>query len=125
MWNKARITIKNYLGGEYFLTCDEAEIHGNEIFLIEGKHTAGKSFPALNDIKDGLLKMMLLMNLKNVRIGDKRFTPIPILKLTTGHPIKLDSLNPKEKKTLSLLEKESESNVFRVRINANFLKSQK
>ena len=123
--NKARITIKNYLGGEYFLTCDETEIRGNELFLIEGKHTAGKSFPALNDIKDGLLKMMLLTNLKNVRIGDKRFTPIPILKLTTGRPIKLDSLNPKEKNTLSLLEKESESNGFRIRINANFLKSQK
>lgn len=123
--NKARLTIRNFLGGEYFLTCDEAEIHGNEIFLIEGKHTAGKSFPALNDIKDGLLKMMLLTNLKNVRIGDKLFTPIPILKLTTGHPIKLDSLNHEERKTLSLLEKESETNGFKVRINANFLKSQK
>jgi hypothetical protein len=120
---KARITIKNYLGGEYFLTCDEAEIHDNEIFLIEGKHSEGKSFPALNDIKDGLLRMILLTNLRDVRIGNKRYAPVPILKLTTGHPIKRDSLNREERKTLSLLEKESKENGFRILINAHFLES--
>jgi len=121
---KARVTIKNYLGGEYFLTCDEAEIHENEIFLIEGKHTEGKSFPALNDIKDGLLKMILLTNLRDVRIGNRRFISVPILKLTTGHPANLDSLNRDERKTLSLLKKESERNGFRVSLNGHFLNSE-
>jgi hypothetical protein len=39
--DKATITIKNYLGGKYFFTCDEAKIHENDILLIEGKHTVG------------------------------------------------------------------------------------
>lgn len=122
---KARLTIKNYLGGEYFLTCDEAEIHENEIFLIEGKHTESKRFPALNDIKDGLLKMMLFTNLKNVRIGDKSFIPVPILKLTTGHPIELNALSREQTNTLRLLEKESASNGFRIQINGSFVNNKK
>jgi len=120
---KATITIKNYLGGEYFLTSDEAEIHGNEIFLIEGKHTKGKRLPALSDIKDGLLRMILLTNLQDVRTGNKRFTSVPILKLTTAGPMKLDSLSREERKTLCLLRKESEKNGFRILINTQFLKS--
>ena len=120
---KATITIKNYLGGEYFLTSDEAEIHENEIFLIEGKHTEGENFPALSDIKDGLLRMILLTNLQDVRIGNKQFTSVPVLKLTTAHPTRLDSLNRGERKTLSSLKKESEKNGFRVLINAHLLKN--
>ncbi|HLE75986.1 MAG TPA: hypothetical protein VI864_08125 [Candidatus Bathyarchaeia archaeon] len=119
---KATITIKNYLGGEYFLTSDEVEIHENEIFLIEGKHTKDKRLPALSDIKDGLLRMILLTNIQDVRIGNKQFTSVPILKLTTGHPAKLDSLNREERKTLGLLEKESEKNGFRILINTHFPK---
>jgi hypothetical protein len=40
---KATLTIKNYLGGFYYFTCDEVEIHGNELYLIEGKHSKEKS----------------------------------------------------------------------------------
>ena len=35
--NKATLTIKNYLGGYYFFTCDEANIKGNILYLVEGK----------------------------------------------------------------------------------------
>ena len=118
---KARITITNYLGGKYFLTCDETEIDNNEIFLIEGKHAKGKHLPTLNDIKDGLLRMILLTNLQDVRIGNKQFKSVPILKLTTGHPINLDSLKHERKEQLGLLKKESEKNGFRVLINSKFL----
>ena len=54
---KAKITIKNFLGGAYFLTCDEYEIHDDKILLIEGKHTKDGLLPKLADIQDGLLKM--------------------------------------------------------------------
>jgi len=79
---KGMITIKNYLGGYYYFTCDEVEIHGNELYLIEGKHGTG-GYPSINDVKDGLLKMILYTNLRKVYYNNKEFIPIPILKLTT------------------------------------------
>jgi len=93
---KAAITIKNYIGGEYFFTCDEAEIHDDEIYLIEGKHTEGKMFPSTNDIQDGLLKMMPLTNLQDVKVGDQQYKPVPILKLTSEHPFRMESLSYEE-----------------------------
>ncbi len=85
---KAMITITNYLGGNYYFTCDEVEVHGNEIYLIEGKHGINE-YPSLADVKDGLLKMILYTNLKKVYLNNKEFTPVPFLKLTTkGNPAK-------------------------------------
>ena len=37
--SKAKITITNYLGGQYFLTIDETIIENNILYLIESKHT--------------------------------------------------------------------------------------
>lgn len=68
---KAKLTIKNYIGGYYYLTCDEVEIHGKTVYLIEGKHTRVARLPSLGAIKDGLLRMMLYTNLKNVTINEK------------------------------------------------------
>ena len=42
------------------MTCNEAEIDGEEIRLIEGKHTSTDRLPSDNDIKDGLLKIWTL-----------------------------------------------------------------
>lgn len=36
---KAKITITNYLGGQYFLTVDEILLSQNKVSLIEGKHS--------------------------------------------------------------------------------------
>lgn len=68
---KATLTIKNYLGGYYFFTCDEVEIKRKKIYLIEGKHSNQSIIPSLEDIKDGLLKMILFTNLRDVKIGKK------------------------------------------------------
>jgi hypothetical protein len=104
---KGMITIKNYIGGYYYFTCDEVEIHGNELYLIEGKHGTNV-YPSLNDVKDGLLKMILYTNLKKVYYNNKEFIPIPILKLTTeGDVYRL----PKHYDTLL---KEAEENKFKV-----------
>jgi hypothetical protein len=117
---KATITITNYLGGKYFFTCDEVELHGNDIFLIEGKHTKTSDLPSLNDIKDGLLKMILLTNLKDVRVNETTYNPKPILKLTTQSFI-TEFVFQLKKTILADLKKEAQTNTFQVLVNSQYL----
>ncbi len=81
---KSTITIKNYLGGLYYLTTDEIQIKGDNLYLIEGKHSKNAKLPSISDIKDGLVKMILYTNLINISINNKNFTAIPTLKLTSS-----------------------------------------
>jgi len=81
---KATITIENYLGGKYFFTTDEIKIEGNNIYLIEGKHSNTSNIPSVGNIKDGLLKMILYTNLKEVKVNGIEYKPIPVLKLTSN-----------------------------------------
>jgi hypothetical protein len=115
---KGTLTIKNYLGGYYYFTCDEIEIHGEDLYLIEGKHTKTNNLPSLGDIKDGLLKMALFTNLTNVKIGDVEYNPLPILKLTSR--ISAESPSSSQAKMLKLLKQEATVNRFRVLINNKF-----
>lgn len=80
---KATITIKNYLGGEYYFTTDETILKEETLFLIEGKHSIRNPLPALSDIKDSLLKMVLYTNLKQVMVNGYCFFPVPVVKLTS------------------------------------------
>ena len=114
---KAKLTIKNYLGGYYYLTCDEVEVHGENLYLIEGKHTKKDNLPSLGDIKDGLLKMMLFTNLEDVEIGGVNYNPCPILKLTTGSGFDVESLNESRSEMLDVLKKEANINGFGLVIN--------
>lgn len=66
---KAKVTINNALFGRYFFTCDETLVSGKTVYLIEAKHSQRAKFPSKNDIKDGLIKMMLYTNLKNGKLG--------------------------------------------------------
>ena len=102
---KAKLTIKNHLGGYYYLTCDEAEVHGENLYLIEGKHTKTNNLPSLGDIKDGLLKMMLFTNLEDVEIDGVNYNPCPVLKLTTGSGFDVESLNESKSEMLDTLKK--------------------
>jgi hypothetical protein len=117
---KGTITIKNYLGGYYYFTCDEIEIYENDVYIIEGKHTHTDNLPSLNDIKDGLLKMILFTNLENLKIDEVNYNPVPILKLTTGARFSLKSISRSQKDMLSILKKEATTNGFRVLINDEF-----
>jgi hypothetical protein len=81
---KAKITIKNYLGGYYYLTTDEIRIHKRNIFLFEGKHSKNELLPSISDIKDGLLKMILYSNLSSLYLKDKLYRKIPVLSLTSN-----------------------------------------
>ncbi|MEO0021606.1 MAG: hypothetical protein ABIK48_05470 [candidate division WOR-3 bacterium] len=118
---KATLTIRNYLGGMYYFTCDEVELRDRKIRLIECKHSRNNVIPSIDDIKDGLLKMILLVNLKNVRIGDQKYLPSPMLKLTSGCQFKPQALKPHQRDILKLLKQEAQSNNFSILLNGKNL----
>ena len=70
---KAKVTINNALFGKYFFTCDETKLEPQTVYLIEAKHSQRGKFPGKNDIKDGLIKMMLYTNLTNVKVGKQSY----------------------------------------------------
>ncbi|MDP2951403.1 MAG: hypothetical protein Q8N55_03400, partial [bacterium] len=113
---KAIITIQNYLGGHYYLTLDEAELNGNIVALIEGKHSKKNLLPSIEDIKDGLLKMILFTNLENVKIDGKSYHPAAVLKLTTGQNFNIRNINNLQKASLKLLYQEAKQNNFKIDI---------
>ena len=118
---KGMITIKNYLGGYYYFTCDEVEIHGEDIYLIEGKHTVTGNLPSEGDIKDGLIKMILFTNLENVKVDGQEYNPIPVLKLTTNSRFNENLLSKSKCKLFNLLKEEAKYNGFRIKINDSFI----
>jgi hypothetical protein len=81
---KAKITITNYLGGQYFFTVDEISIDNDTVYLIESKHSANFILPSKGDIKDGLLKMILYSNLCEVEVNGVKMKSKAILKLTSN-----------------------------------------
>jgi len=81
---KAKVTINNALFGKYFFTCDETRITGKTLYLIEAKHSQRAKFPSKNDIKDGLIKMMLYTNLTNVKVGKNAFNLRVMIRLTSN-----------------------------------------
>ncbi len=120
---KATITIKNYLGGEYYFTTDEIKIEKNRIYLIEAKHSKRAILPSISDIKDGLLKMILYTNLKDVSINNKKYVAFPVLKLTSAKLEKDISqseletcidFNKRRKEILKKLFEEAKENNFNI-----------
>lgn len=118
---KAMLTIKNYLGGYYFFTADEAWIEGDDLYLAEGKHTMRANLPSLGDIKDGLLKMILFSNLEGVRLERHIYNPIAVLKLTTEPGFSKQELNSREMNLMEILKREAHTNQFKILINNNFV----
>jgi len=118
---KGILTIKNYLGGYYYFTSDEIELNNGTVSLIEAKNTKENKLPSIGDIKDGLLKMILFRNLKEVTIDSKKYKVLPILKLTTADQFKLD-MDGNKKEVLGKLKQESTKNGFTVKINGDELK---
>ena len=94
---KAKITITNYLGGQYFFTVDEILLSKNKLSLIEGKHSTNALLPSKGDIKDGLLKMILYSNLTEVIANGKKIKSEAVLSLTsTKLKGSITSLNTKK-----------------------------
>lgn len=118
---KGTITITNYLGGNYYLTVDEIELHEKSVYLTDAKHTKNGNLPSLLDIKDALLKMTLFANLENVQVDGKDYKPVPIVKLTIGGKFETYKLNESQKKIWELIKKEAKLNRFRISVNNNLL----
>jgi len=89
--------------------------------LIEGKHTKTDNLPSEGDIKDGLLKMILLTNLKDVQVRRIKYNPIPVLKLTTGSGFRIELSNTEQQRKLDDLKRESKTNGFKVLLNSQYL----
>ena len=70
--------------GRYFFTCDETLTDGENLYLIEAKHSARARFPSKNDIKDGLVKLMVYTNLSNVKVGKIAYNPRVVIRLTSN-----------------------------------------
>lgn len=81
---KGKVTITNALFGKYFFTVDETKIEPNIVYLIEAKHSSRAKMPSRNDIKDGLIKMMLYTNLKSVKVGTKNIEFRVMIRLTSA-----------------------------------------
>jgi len=82
--SKAKITITNYLGGQYFFTVDEISFSQSKLNLIECKHSKSSLLPSKGDIKDGLLKLILYSNLTEVKANKKKVKYQVTLKLTSS-----------------------------------------
>ncbi len=114
---KWRITITNFLGGEYNFTADEVwEKAPNLIQLVEAKHTRSEIdyLPAVGDIKDAIVKMILFTNLENVREGDKVYQSDAIMKLTCDRPFNIELLTRTELEFYKLLQNEARVNGFSI-----------
>ena len=123
---KTPIIITNFLGGCYFLTIDDLVIEDNTAYLIESKHSKTQSIPSIDDIKDGLLKLMLYNNLDEAPINGTNKRKV-VLRLTSSTLkagiklpetkdnidkfIELNALHNKESLIRSL-NKEAKSNKF-------------
>ncbi|HPS28984.1 MAG TPA: hypothetical protein PLZ43_01930 [bacterium] len=82
--SKAKITITNYLGGQYFFTVDEIIVDKEKVHLIECKHSKNSTLPSKSDIKDGLLKMILYCNLSEVIVDGVKMASTALLNLTSS-----------------------------------------
>jgi hypothetical protein len=63
---KTPLRIINQLGGEYFLTVDGVYQESGQVVFQEAKHSSKHSLPSLDDIQDGLFKLILLTNLEQL-----------------------------------------------------------
>jgi len=123
--NKASLTITNYLGGNYYLTCDEARVENREIVIVESKHSQNAMLPSLADIKDALIKMMLFANLQKITLDNKSFSPRPVLKLTTNKEFTPNLLSRSKREKFDLLLQEANANKFQLMVNEKIYRIQK
>ncbi len=128
--SKGKITITNALFGTYYFTVDETLMTPKTLSLIEAKHSSRAKIPSKNDIKDGLIKMMLYTNLQNVKFGKKAVNYKVIIRLTSSKiegSINSDAsvedlqnfvtknlLNLKQKQFIEILFEEARANNFTI-----------
>lgn len=125
---KSKIVIENYLGGQYFFTIDDILFENGILYLCESKHSKNALLPSNEDIKDGLLKLMLYNNLSKIQSYDSFKI---VLRLTSSilqdsiilpdenldSFIKNNGFSSSQITTLEALNIESKQNHFEIWIN--------
>lgn len=81
---KAKIDIINYLGGMYHFTVDEFILKNDTVWLIESKHSQTSLLPNKEDVKDGLLKIMLYKSINRLELDGNKVNFCIALKLTSS-----------------------------------------
>jgi hypothetical protein len=132
---KAKLTVKNYLGGEYHFTIDELKVERDLLILMEKKNSKKAKYPNISDIKDGFVKLMLFTNLADIRIGSECYKNRSALGLTSSvfkgychnqmsdeeieKVLKSNKLSPKQQKTVLSLFNEGRMNNFLIFLMGN------
>lgn len=125
---KTKIEIENYLGGYYYFTIDDVLDKDNILYLIESKHSKDSILPSNDDIKDGLLKLMIYNNLCEIRDSKIKRNFKIVLRLTSNklkNKIELPNnnlesfiesnlLNKKQMEIIYKLNSECEENKFNI-----------
>lgn len=57
---------------------------GDELILTESKHSSNSALPSLDDIKDGLLKMIIFSNISKLELNNKEWKFNAALRLTSS-----------------------------------------
>ena len=139
---KVKINMKNLLGGNYFMTSDEGFLLNNKFYLIEMKHSSRKMLPSINDIKDGIIKMILYTNIDKLELNGHYIQHRAILGLTSAQVtgdlhsnmssqatqdfITLNNFSTKERnKLLSVIEEAKENQFGLFVINPRSMRNQK
>ncbi|MHA1267035.1 MAG: hypothetical protein ACTSRS_17485 [Candidatus Helarchaeota archaeon] len=132
--NKAILNLVNFLGGTYYLTCDEILIENGLVIIQESKNSPTKKLPQKNDIKDGLFKLILFSNIETLEYNEKEIKFKTRLKLTgnlngdlilPASELKISTfvlendLNNRQKDLLIKLNRESEANDISIHIQSN------
>ncbi|MBC7528670.1 MAG: hypothetical protein H7308_14135 [Chthonomonadaceae bacterium] len=69
--DKCLLTVENYLGGQYHLTVDEVFQEEGRWIIQESKNSKDSALPSLEDIKDGLFKLILYSNIHTLSLNDQ------------------------------------------------------
>ncbi len=79
---KAYFSMTNMLGGEYHLTADEILYEDETILIQEAKNSTRDKLPSINDVQDGLFKLILFANIDELYLNNHRVNFQTRLKIT-------------------------------------------
>ncbi len=133
---KGIFEMQNNLGGKYFLTCDELDIDSanNKVLIQECKNSKDGKLPQESDIKDGLFKVLLFSQIKELQIGEVAYDYCVNLRLTGKFNTTLtlpnsessienfcliEKLSATNKKLIKLINDEAELNNYTITLESN------
>lgn len=125
--------MQNNLGGNYYLTSDEIFIDekSKKVIIQESKNATDSRLPKEADIKDGLFKILLFSQIKDLKIDDVKYQYSVSLKLTgtisssislpaekaaIENFIKKENFSNSEAKLIIMLDEEAIENKYKIMI---------